>query len=321
MTKPIRIELPTLFGMKTVNSYLFKDPEPVLIDCGEKSEGSWNALNAALKENGLTIKDISRVIITHPHIDHMGMAGKITENSDAQVWVNDYSYEWAVDLDEAYRKRNGIIKKVIGANSDPSNEAITANFTKVFGRFHEHWDNIDRERVTRFSIGDQLELGGSNWEVLHAPGHCIQQTCFYQKESLQLISADMLLKITPTPVIDTTIEPPYERVKSLAMLLDSLERFAQLDIDQIYPGHYEVFSGHKTLIDYQIKRINSRKEECYQLIANGIHHLFDLLNELYKGRISMPAIPMLIGYLDLLQDENRIVAQTDEKGVISYHKI
>jgi len=74
MTEPIRIELPTIYGMKSVNAYLFLDPEPTLIDCGEKTDASWKALQSALAVYNLAVKDIKKVIITHAHVDHIGEA-------------------------------------------------------------------------------------------------------------------------------------------------------------------------------------------------------------------------------------------------------
>ena len=85
MTEPIRIELPTMYGMKSVNAYLFLTPELTLIDCGEKTDASWDALQTALAKHGLAIKDIKRVIITHAHVDHIGMAHKISEESGAKT--------------------------------------------------------------------------------------------------------------------------------------------------------------------------------------------------------------------------------------------
>ena len=81
MNYPKRIELPTGLPVDTVNVYLFTEPEPVLVDTGVKSEASLNALQAALAENSLTLADLTKVIISHPHIDHCGLAGTIAAQS------------------------------------------------------------------------------------------------------------------------------------------------------------------------------------------------------------------------------------------------
>ena len=88
-TQPIRIALPTGMQVGTVNVYLFTDPEPILVDAGIKSAESWDALQEGLANYGLTVMDLSRVIITHAHVDHDGQAGTIVTNSDADVWISD----------------------------------------------------------------------------------------------------------------------------------------------------------------------------------------------------------------------------------------
>jgi glyoxylase-like metal-dependent hydrolase (beta-lactamase superfamily II) len=317
MMEPYRIELPTIFGMKTVNSYLFTEPEPVLVDCGEKSDEGWYKLNHELAQHQLRVRDIRKVFITHAHIDHMGMAGKIVENSEAEVWVSPLVKEWAINLEQAQQKRSQLIQGVLQQNIDLEKAPFGKGFASLFGRFHQFWDEIPEDRVKVFDLNGKIDMGGSTWQVIYAPGHCINQTCFYQAETKQLISADMLLKITPSPVIEADPEPPFERMKSLAIMLESYDKFAQMDIEKVYPGHYEPFGNHKDLIDHQVYRIHQRKEACFDLIKAGHHNFMELLGELYKDRISFPAFPMLIGYLDLLLDENRIFTE-HRNGILSY---
>ena len=86
--EPYRLELPTGLQVGTVNAYLFTEPEPVLVDTGIKSDACWLALEEGLAQQGLAVGDISRVIITHPHVDHHGQAGAIAANSAATIWIS-----------------------------------------------------------------------------------------------------------------------------------------------------------------------------------------------------------------------------------------
>ncbi|MFK7906473.1 MAG: MBL fold metallo-hydrolase [Chitinophagales bacterium] len=311
-SSPIRIELPTIFGMKTVNTYLFKYPEPTLIDSGENSEASWTALQNGLAANGLGISDIKRVVITHSHIDHIGMAGRICEHSNAEVWVSKYVYDWAVNLDKMRDRRVQTISTELKKMGD---SPITENFKNVFTQFDDYWLPIPESRVKIFSLDEDIQLGGQAWQVIYAPGHCISQTCFYQAETKQLLSADMLLRITPTPVIDADIEPPYTRNKGILQLLESYQKFAQLDIDIVYPGHYAPFNNAKEVIKKQVNRIQERKIECLKYIQEGTTDFFSLIQKLYGKNFSMPAIPMLVGYLDLLEIENSIFVLKTPEGL------
>ena len=105
MPSPIRIELPTEFPVGPVNVYLFTDPEPVLIDAGVKFKPSWEALQAGLMDHGVRVGDLSKVIITHPHVDHFGQAGRIAANSDAEIWVSTLGEEWLVKTAVSWQKR------------------------------------------------------------------------------------------------------------------------------------------------------------------------------------------------------------------------
>lgn len=314
-TPPIRIELPTIFGMKTVNSYLYTNPEPTLIDCGENSKASWEALQKGLADNGLKVSDIKKVIVTHAHIDHIGMAGKVCEHSEAEVWVSEYTYDWAVNLDKMRDARLHIISETLKELGDsPVNEV----FKKVFSQFANFWLPIPPHRVKTFPVDGKLQFGGQAWEVIHAPGHCFDQVCFYQAQSKQLFSADMLLKITPTPVIDSDREQPNTRNKSIVQLLESYQKISELDIDIVYPGHFTPFDNPQTIIEYQVNRIEERTVECLKWIKEGVSDFFGLLQKMYGTNFSLPTIPMLVGYLDLLLAKNSIFVLKTDKGLRYY---
>ncbi|MEZ4886281.1 MAG: MBL fold metallo-hydrolase [Chitinophagales bacterium] len=309
---PIRIVLPTIFGMKTVNAYLYLHPEPTLIDCGENSDASWQTLQKELAANDLKISDIKKVIITHAHIDHIGMAGRICEHSDAEIWVSEYAYDWAVDLETMRKLRLQIISEGLEAMGD---SPVNGLFKSIFTKFDSYWLPIPANRVKTFPMEGSLQFGGQTWQIIYAPGHCINQVCFYQPETLQLFSADMLLKITPTPVIDACLEPPYTRNKSILQLLDSYDKFSKLNINIVYPGHYEPFDYPKVIIEKQLSRIHQRKAECLKWISEGVSDFFGLIQKLYGKNFSLPTIPMLVGYLDLLLAENSIFVLKTADGL------
>lgn len=315
MSEPIRIELPTQFGMQSVNAYLFLEPEPVLIDCGEKSDAVWDALQTALAEYNLAIKDIKKVIITHCHVDHIGMAATILENSEAELWISEYGYDWAVNPDKMQGIRYQVIKEYLDKLGTPPEDSFLHTFKSLYKMFSRFWGAIPAERVHAFPMTGQLSFGGKDWEIIYAPGHCINQVCFYEPETQYLLSADMLLSLAPSPVIDATIEAPHKRIKALPILLESYQKMAALNVSTVFPGHYTPFTNHRLLIEKQVTRIHQRTADCFALIEGGTTKFWDLLNVLYAGRISFPAVPMLIGYLDLLELKGEIITQESEAGL------
>lgn len=308
MERPVRIELPTMFGMKTVNAYLFKTPVPTLIDCGENSDESWSALNEQLEQQGISVADIERIIITHAHVDHIGMAQRIVDASSCKVWVTPLVYPWAIQLDKMKELRVGMIERTFSAfiQGDEAFQNMWEAVRSLFSSTDRFWLPIAEESIVQFELEDHLELGGRQWEIIHVPGHCANQTCFYDRANRELISADMILNITPTPVIEYDTNRADHRSRGLSELLESYDKIAALAIETVYPGHYNEMGDPTQIIQFQKNRIDQRVSQTLGFIQEGTTQFSKLLGRLYPNRISMPAANMLIGYLDLLEDQGKI---------------
>ncbi len=317
MSQPIRLELPTGFQFGTVNAYLFTEPEPVLVDTGLKSEASWAALEAGLSRRGLAVADLSRVVITHPHVDHCGQARRITAASQADIWIADLGRPWLLDLPTHFRKRADYYREVYlprWAFSAGHAELILQQLLALV----QGCETVPAGRIKTFSIGSTLQLGGVSWQVLPAPGHASSQTCFYQPGSRQLLAADMLLARTPAPVLERPAEGEAATRPALAQFLDSLAMVEALEIEQVFPGHGEPFGDHRAVIQSQRRRIEQRMAECLQLIEGGHHTVAALLAEMYPGQVNLAGLWMLLGYLDLLAAQGQVEVQAGA-GVWYYY--
>ncbi|MCP4358264.1 MAG: MBL fold metallo-hydrolase [Chloroflexi bacterium] len=317
---PKRLELPTPFAVGSVNAYLFSEPEPVLVDTGVDSDESWAALEAGLMEHNLSMADLQRVIITHAHVDHMGAAARIIANSQAQIWIADLGYDWLIEPKRKWEARIAYYRNSFLAQCGMSPE--TQQMVLAYMNFAaESSTPVAPERVTTFNVGDQISLGGLDWEALHMPGHASHQTCFYQPDTRQFISADMLLHKTPTPIVEA---PPDGKTRrpSLPTYLQSLTRIEGLALENVYPGHGRVITAPYPLIQKQRQRIHKRKNETLALIQQGhqtVHELVNILYSHYPEQARFAGLWMLVGYLDLLKAENAIEEQEID-GVWHYYK-
>jgi glyoxylase-like metal-dependent hydrolase (beta-lactamase superfamily II) len=173
-------------------------------------------------------------------------------------------------------------------------------------------DPIPADRLVSFRMDGLLQMGGLTWRVLHTPGHASMQTVFYQPETRQLLSSDMLLAVTPTPVIEQPPSRESRRAPGLPLFLRSLDQLEALDVDTVYPGHGRPFVGHRRVIRRQRARILERKAECLGYVRSGLSTVAELLDAMYahqpiQGRVA--GLWMLIGYLDLLLGEGAIIQE------------
>jgi glyoxylase-like metal-dependent hydrolase (beta-lactamase superfamily II) len=318
MSKPIRIELPTEYEAGPVNAYLFLTPAPTLVDTGVKSEESWEALVAGLAAQGVAVADLARVALTHGHVDHFGHAKRLVEESGARLETADIVAERLTNFSDLWQKRIAYYREIFLPQTGlPTHlhQYILAYFDMVA----DNYEDIPPDYLHTYPLDTQISLGERPWRVIYTPGHCSHQTVFYQAETRQLLSSDMLLPRTPTPVVEY---PPDGRTRqpSLPTFMRSLEKMEALAADVIYPGHGEIFHDHHALIEKQRGRIRRRTEETYICIKEGCRTAAAIVSRLYADRplpIQFAGLWMALGYIDLLREDGRI-RQHEEDGVIIY---
>lgn len=329
MNQPIHIPLPTPFAIGPANAYLFGEVDSTgaldpasdltLVDCGVNSDESWDALVAALAQNHISVADIHHVLITHAHVDHMGMAARVIAHSDANVLIWNRIASWAYDTEAMWQTRVRFLTTLL-------HEIDMATLQRdsilhEMSRSMDFWPSVPKSRVETFSLNDSLSFGGMSWEIVYAPGHSNTQTCFFQPETGQFVAADMLLPLTPAPVLEHPLDGGSEREPCLPQLLQAYDMIHAMPIRHVYPGHGEPFAEHQPLIEQQQARIAMRKEECLGLIRDGNHQVGQLLDTMYGHHpetARFTAVCTLIGYLDLLLEDGAI-REVVESGKKRYY--
>ena len=296
--------------MKTVNSFVVQGDEVVLIDCGEDTDASYEALITGLVDQKLKITDIERIIITHAHVDHIGMAQRVAEAADAKVWVSEKCRDYAVDPRGQWALRRDMIMTTMKSFFPKEmHEYVETNYLSFAVKMKDVWKPIDESIIEVFDSEGDIEFGGASWKSIYMPGHSNTQSTFYHEATGSYLSADMLLKIASTPVIEPSPSDPTVREKGILTMIASYHRLSEYQLDTVYPGHYDIFREGNRIIDGHLHRINQRAEQCLEIIKSKSPEpitFLDLFQELYKGRWHFPALVMQIGYLDLLEDQGKI---------------
>jgi glyoxylase-like metal-dependent hydrolase (beta-lactamase superfamily II) len=233
-----RLVLPLPFpGLDRVNAYLLGGADPALVDCGiylldAEADHGWPDLVAALDAAGTSPTEIERLIVTHPHIDHYGMAGRFLKETDARLLMHS---ETERDL-EIYRDADAVkarVRQMYAEHgvTDADLDEITA---------YEDWGPFVSELVNPtdpLEGGERFEIGKRSWEILHTPGHSRAHICLWSESDRILISGDHLLP-TITPHIDFR---RGEDEDPLGDFLNSLALIERLDPALVLPGHGHPF--------------------------------------------------------------------------------
>jgi len=317
--EPIQIELSLGIMFPSVNCFLIPGEELTLIDCGLHSKENWKRLQDRLEEHGYKVKDIEQVIITHEHRDHIGLLPEIIANSNAIIRIPKSIEKWIVQPEQMKTQLGTFNKKLFGSLGFPE---------KVLDQVFQFIDIVElgkkiepTDRLHFFKEGDYLRFGNTDWEVLNTPGHSPTQYVFLQKEQRRIFGSDMLLPIAPMPIIMEDANRKGEPTRSLNALLNSFQRLKQFDIQTVYPGHGPIFSNANAVIDKQLSRIQMRKEECFEAVKEGHLTPYQINRKMYPYQSIPPdfsGMYMVLGYIDLLQQEGRISKSIDENGIINF---
>ncbi|MEL7220998.1 MAG: MBL fold metallo-hydrolase [Bacteroidota bacterium] len=314
-----RIELPLGIMFPTVNCYIIPGAQLTLIDCGFRTEEAWDVFQLKLKELGYQVADIEQVIITHEHEDHIGLLSLILAHSDAVIRAPKMIEEWFKQPHVINKRYQEFTKNIISTLGLPK-EKLQQSY-----QYLEYAKAVDpvseMNRFEFYEAGDTLRFGERDWEVLSTPGHCLSQMVFHQQEENWLLGSDMLLPITPMPIIEPVPDQPGKSTRALKLLLHSFDRLKTFDIQLVYPGHGPAFPNANEVIDRQLTRIQMRKEECFDKIVAGAATPFEICQQMYPHQIIPPdfsGLMMILGYTDLLEEEGRVSRRVDEIGQLFF---
>jgi glyoxylase-like metal-dependent hydrolase (beta-lactamase superfamily II) len=246
-----RVVLPMNNGfMSAVNVYLAEDDHGVtLIDCGLPNDDSWEALNGALDTLHIPMRHLSRILLTHAHPDHSGMAGRIAEESGATVWIHQRDLEYLERrfLHTEEYQRNA--RAWLLAQGVPEDEAAELS-QSVVGTIPQTQWLPDGET---YRAGQRIHLGPFDFEVQWTPGHTPGHVCFADEAHQLLICGDHVL---PNVSPNVGMQPDSD-VNPIPGYLASLETLSESDVRTTLPGHgerFEVQARARTLLSHQLAR-------------------------------------------------------------------
>lgn len=313
----VRMKLP--FRLNHVNIYLIADGDGfAMIDSGfgnEETIAAWTLLF----EGPLRHVKVTRLIVTHSHPDHVGLAGWIVERFGCPLQMSQVEY-----LQSIYHQNRGTKERRNAQRLFFRRHGMDESLTdQLLGRGQDYLKRVSElpPSYRRISHGDEVSIGARRFKVITGGGHALDQVMLYCAADKLFLSADQVLsKISPNVSV-WAVEPDQNSLGEYLASLASLTTTLPYDA-LVLPGHGVPFYGLKT----RIKQLADHHEERCRLIAEACREVPQTSAQLVPvvfHRHVLDAHQMgfaageLIAHVNYMLVEGRLTA-LDSNGVLRF---
>jgi glyoxylase-like metal-dependent hydrolase (beta-lactamase superfamily II) len=314
----IRMALP--FALDHINLWLLRDRLDgregwTVVDCcitHEESKAQWEAIFATQLE-GLPIL---RVIVTHMHPDHIGLAHWLCARWNAPLWISATDYNAARLGSQSTTGFGGSAAADFFAShglTDPE------SIDKIRGRASYYPSMVPDVPRSFHRLQDHhtVTIGGRAWQCIAGYGHAPEHMALYCDELHVLISGDMMLPRISTNVSVYDVEPESN---ALASFLESIDRFAPLPQDTLtLPSHGKPFRGLHARIAQLHEHHRDRLAEVLDACRAAPQSAADVLPVLFKRKLDLHQTTFAMGesvaHLHLMWFDGRLKRERGPDGV------
>ncbi len=318
----IRMALP--FALDHINLWLLADTEETpsgvrqgwtVVDCGvtnDSTQAAWRQVMAGPMQ-GLPIL---RVVVTHMHPDHMGLAHWLCEEFNAPLWMSATEYQAALLASTGASNFGGLSTQKFFADhgwNDPADQQQIKDrvsyYAKMVPSVPEAYHRLMHDRA--------LQIGGRTWRCISGWGHSPEHMALYCDQAKVLISGDMVLPKISTNVSVYAQEP---EANSLALFMQSLHHFDALPEDTlVLPSHGRPFVGLHTRTAQLLKHHEDRMGEVLAACTVQAGSAHDMLKVIFKRPLDFHQTTFAIGesvaHLHALWFAGKMSRAKDAQGV------
>lgn len=327
------IKMPLPFALDHINLWLLRDHIDgqdgwTVVDCGidrPEVRSIWEDVFSQTLQ-GLPIL---RVIVTHMHPDHVGLAHWLCKRWQAPLWMSMTDYAMA-------RLWTGAaVKDTSAAGSGPTGDGAAQHFAQhgltnpeaqdqIRAR-HDYYARLvpDMPRsFHRLIDGEHVVIAGRKWQLIAGYGHAPEHMSLYSADLGVLISGDMVLPRISTNISVFDFEP---EANPLPLYLNSLRSYAQIPAQAlVLPSHGRPFKGLHKRIAQQNEHHAARLEDVLAACVQPLS-AFDLLPVLFKRKLDMHQLSFAMGeaiaHLHALYFDGRLNRLKGEDGVYRFQQV
>jgi glyoxylase-like metal-dependent hydrolase (beta-lactamase superfamily II) len=318
------IRMPLPFALDHINLWLLRDRIDgrdgwTVVDCcisRDESKALWEQVFATQLE-GLPIL---RVIVTHMHPDHIGLAWWLCEKWDAPLWISATDFNAARLASQSTTGFGGATAADFFAAhglTDP------ASLEKIRGRASYYPGMVPQvpPRFRRLQDGDVVAIGGRGWRCIAGYGHAPEHISLFCEDARVLISGDMLLPRISTNVSVYDVEPESD---PLRLFLASIRRFSELPADTlVLPSHGKPFRGAHERVQQLLDHHEERLAEVMQACTGAACTAAEMLPVLFKRQLDLHQTTFAMGesvaHLHALWHAGKLSRVRGADGVWRFH--
>ncbi len=326
------LRMPLPFALDHINLWLLRDTQDgiegwTVVDCGVANEAT-QALWEQVFANELQGLPVLRVIVTHMHPDHIGLAHWLTERwgtegRDCRMWIS------GTDWNAARVASHGSTGGFCGANAALffarhgllDEEALA----KVRARTNYYASMVPQVpgRYRRLMDGMVIHIGGHAWHCIVGYGHAPEHIALHCPALNTLISGDMVLPRISTNVSVIDIEPEAD---PLPLYLRSIAAMLALPASTlVLPSHGKPFSGLHTRIQQLLAHHEDRYAEVLVACAEAPRSAADLLMVLFKRKLDLHQTTFAMGesvaHLHALAGRGQLREHPGADGVLRFETV
>jgi glyoxylase-like metal-dependent hydrolase (beta-lactamase superfamily II) len=309
------LRMPLPFALDHINLWLLRDGKGVtVVDTGFNSD----ATRAAWDELFTVHPPAVRIIATHYHPDHLGLAGWLGERFGIGLWTTQSEYLTAhavwdaaagyepEALVELFRS-HGLAAERLEAVNDRGN-----NYRRSVWKLPRTY--------RRIADGEAVSVGGHDWRVIVGTGHAPEHAALYCPSLGVLISGDMLLPRISTNTSVWSVEPDGDPV---GQFLASIRRFTALPDDTlVLPAHGLPFRGIAARVAALEAHHEERLDELHEASRSAAVCAADVLPVLFRRRLDnhqlFCAMGEAIAHLNHLHRRGAVTRSRDADGVYRF---
>ena len=315
------LRMPLPFQLNHINIWALEEPDGwAIVDTGTRTEGAlatWRKIFAETRET----RPLTRILATHMHPDHIGLAGWLTRKFNCPLWMTRTEYlNCRVLVSDTGKPAppDAITFFKRAGWSDQNLEGYMARFGNFGQYIHPMPDSYQR-----LVDGQSLRIGAHQWEVIVGTGHSPEHACFYCPELKLFISGDQVLPKISSNVSVHPAEPDADPMQGWLESLAKLERLVPDDV-LVLPAHNDPFRGLHARIDHLDRSQRRALGRLHQHLAEP-RRVIDVFSALFSRPITGEDPGLLglatgesIACLNFLRHRDLLTVRIDDDGIAWY---